>query len=131
MMHKIAGTSDGRILLAGRDGCVHELVYGGGETGDDGKSVLGAVIGTAGWLASVVSGSAPPAKRARRINHGETHTGYVHSVRTRGWVVKCAHPFHLLTLLPCAELCCVRSRWRSFRQCHLNSRTWWSTMIDA
>ena len=96
ILTKIVGTAEGRIIAAGRDSALHELLYeppipsispssaAGGTAAGGGGGITGAVASATGAVARfVIEGAAgvvsrglgisallPAAKRARRIDHG-------------------------------------------------------------
>jgi hypothetical protein len=79
---RCVGTSNGRILLAGTDGCVHELDLGTAaftakpRSGIDGRgaAVASALITAGAWVGTVlgVGGAEPLSKRVKRVNHDQT-----------------------------------------------------------
>jgi len=92
VMHRVVGTSDGRIFCAGRDGCVHEVVYDSltpaavagppGTTPSITDSVLSGglvegVMRAGTWVTDALGFPVPALKRAKKVNHSVTTVGCV------------------------------------------------------
>jgi hypothetical protein len=68
IINKIVGTSDGRIFLAGRDGCVHEVQYDHLGSGTGKGGLVDAAYAVTGWVSETIGMALPTVKRARCIN---------------------------------------------------------------
>lgn len=116
-MLKVVGSSDGRIFCAGRDGCIHEVVYDsihsnaiappptappGTTTGSSllsgGMGLVEGVIKAGTWVTDALGVPMPAMKRAKRINQSTTTAGYV--VATRAVLIPLLQPCHCRVACP-------------------------------